>query len=391
MGRKKQSPLPPYLAWREGRPRWVPGPAVRAGGFHGRDLKDAGGRWLGLEAAIAAAADLNREVAAWRDGGTARRRAKPPRATRTCRQLYDQWIATPEFRHLAASTRRDYHGKAQIWLDAFGDEPVAAVGRAALKGWWRQQFEARGHAQANGIIAVARAMLTFATDLEWIETNPAFKLKLMAIEPRVAFWSPAKVSAFVATADAIGQQAVADAVIIALHSAQRQGDVLAMPARLFDDGRVRLTQFKRGALVDAPMTQQLANRVAHIRMRWRAADVAARETIITDKSGRAMKGDYFRNLFALVRDEAARQHPELCAAERMQPGLPDLRFADLRDTAITRLALADCTLPQIASISGHSPDHITSVIKHYLAICPAMADAAIAKLSTWLGAQDIAL
>ena len=35
-----------YLKWRDGRPRWEPGPTLRAKGWKGRDLKSEQGEWL---------------------------------------------------------------------------------------------------------------------------------------------------------------------------------------------------------------------------------------------------------------------------------------------------------------------------------------------------------
>lgn len=48
-----------YLVWRGGRPRWVPGQALRARGFKGKDLKDKNGNWLPWEFAKAEAERLN--------------------------------------------------------------------------------------------------------------------------------------------------------------------------------------------------------------------------------------------------------------------------------------------------------------------------------------------
>lgn len=404
--------LPPYFKWRDGRPRWEPGPALRAQKWKGRDLKDASGAWLTYGSAIDAAIVINNELAAWRAaGGKSIKPPAPKKVARSCRLLFELWQKTPEFRLLAASTRDDYVRKAEVFLTApidpadlagpkFEDAPVAALGRAALKGYWRRAYDERGHAMANGILAVVRAMLTHATDLEWITVNPAFKLKLPTVDPRVAFWSPAKVKAYVETADSMeheGHQglrmhSVADALIIALHSAQRQGDVLAMPPRIFEEQRLALSQFKTDALVDAPMTPALQARVAAIRERWKGQGIAALEALVIDeRTGKRYTADAFRKAFRKVRTEAAARHPELCAEERFQPGLDALRYQDTRDTAITRFAMAGCTLPQIAAISGHTPDHITTVIKHYLALNDELADAAIAKLTAWLEREGIAL
>ncbi len=390
----------PYLVWRAqpdgtGRPRWEPGPKLRKAGFKGADLKDERSAWLGREAAIAAAERINAEAAAYLAGGTAIRRPPPARRRGvTCQDVFDRWRATPEYRLLGERTRADYACKAAAWLADFGDEPVAAVSRKTLKGFWREAYEERGHHMANGILAVVRAMLTFAVDEEWIASNPAFALKLKTPPPRVAFWSPAKVAAFVATADAMGHFSIADAVVIGLHSGQRQGDVLAMPPTIFDDGRIKLTQFKRGALIDVPFTPQLAQRLAGIRARRAAGDVVAlaRATVVTDeRTGAAWDENAFRKAFRAVRAEAACRHPELLAEARFQPGLADLRYQDLRDTTVTRLADADCNLAEIRSVTGHTPASITRTIEHYLATTDAQANNAIAKYTAWLDRNRIAL
>jgi integrase len=60
--------------------------------------------------------------------------------------------------------------------------------------------------------------------------------------------------------------------------------------------------------------------------------------------------------------------------------LDDLHFHDLRGTAVTRLALAGCTVPQIAAITGHSLRDVEEILKaHYLGGQSELADQAIAK------------
>lgn len=56
------SPVPAYFKWRSGRPRWEPGPSLRAKGVRGRDLKDTKGLWLNAEDAIAAADMINQTL-----------------------------------------------------------------------------------------------------------------------------------------------------------------------------------------------------------------------------------------------------------------------------------------------------------------------------------------
>jgi hypothetical protein len=54
---------------------------------------------------------------------------------------------------------------------------------------------------------------------------------------------------------------------------------------------------------------------------------------------------------------------------------------DLRGTAVTRLALAEASEAEIATITGHSLRDVRSILDaHYLSRDPALGDSAIAKL-----------
>jgi integrase len=61
-------------------------------------------------------------------------------------------------------------------------------------------------------------------------------------------------------------------------------------------------------------------------------------------------------------------------------GIVDLHFHDLRGTAVTRLAEAECTTAEIASITGHAMKDVARILDRYLARTDKLAVAAIAKL-----------
>lgn len=67
------------------------------------------------------------------------------------------------------------------------------------------------------------------------------------------------------------------------------------------------------------------------------------------------------------------------------------QFLDLRDTAVTRLALAGCTMSEIRAITGHMFETVHKIMQHYLALDDRMADAAISKLKSWMDEEGIAV
>jgi len=61
-------------------------------------------------------------------------------------------------------------------------------------------------------------------------------------------------------------------------------------------------------------------------------------------------------------------------------GIVGVTFNDLRGTAVTRLALADCTEAEIATITGHSLRDVRSILDtHYLYRDDLYRDAALAE------------
>ncbi|WP_414462916.1 tyrosine-type recombinase/integrase [Hyphomicrobium sp. DY-1] len=392
--------LPPYLKWRDGRPRWEPGPRLRHA-FRARDLKDDAGVFLGLEAAIAAAKTLNDEVAIWRAGGNAPS-AMPKvnkAAPRTCKHLWEVYRASPAYLELKHLTRRDYKSKIEIFLataldksgKTLGSVSVAALQQSDMFSFWEELYKTRGHTMANSTLSAVRSMFSYGVMKGWRTTNPARALKLKKTAPRIVVWTPTEIVAFVEKADAMGFTGVADAVVIGLHTGQRQSDVLLLEFVSAENGRARFKQGKTNARVSVPFTPQLADRIEKIKARRRAGQVAEIQLtgqLVRDTRGKQYSRETFGKDFRKVKAAVADQQRE---AGSEDPSILGKLYLDLRDTAVTRLAEAECTIVEIHSITGHELDTIHKVLKHYLAVNDRMADAAIAKVRAWMEREGIAL
>jgi integrase len=66
-----------------------------------------------------------------------------------------------------------------------------------------------------------------------------------------------------------------------------------------------------------------------------------------------------------------------------------LTFHDLRGSAVVRLALADASVPEIATLTGHSLRDVHAILDaHYLHRDPVLGDNAITKLEKRTKASD---
>ena len=171
-------------------------------------------------------------------------------------------------------------------------------------------------------------------------------------------WLPEHVDAFMAVAE----PEMRLALVLALHTGQRQGDLLRLAWSSYDGTRITLRQGKArrgenlGRPVIVPCTRALKTTL----------DTLPRRSplILTTKTGRAFQKRYF-----------AEQWEKTCTAA----GISDLHFHDLRGTTVTMLFQAGCNLGEIVSITDHSLRRAQEILDKYFARTSAMADSAIAK------------
>jgi len=147
--------------------------------------------------------------------------------------------------------------------------------------------------------------------------------------------------------------------MLAMHTGQRQGDLRRLPWTGYDGTRITLKQSKGGRLVSVRCTAAL--RALLDRMACEKKGVL----ILTTPTGRAWTKRYFNEHWNEVAKAA---------------GITGLHFHDLRGTAVTMLAEAGCTVPEIAAVTGHSLKHVNHILEVYLSRTRHLADAAIVKL-----------
>jgi integrase len=147
-------------------------------------------------------------------------------------------------------------------------------------------------------------------------------------------------------------------LILALWTGQRQGDLLRLAWTQYDGKTIRLQQSKTGERVLIPVGSTL--KAALDENRGKAGP------ILLNSDNRPWTEDGFRSSWR-----------KACTAA----GIVGITFNDLRGTAVTRLALAECTEAEIATITGHSLRDVRSILDaHYLHRDPALGESAIRKL-----------
>jgi integrase len=157
---------------------------------------------------------------------------------------------------------------------------------------------------------------------------------------RSEIWSEPQIAAFMGVASEPLQRAL----VLALETGQRQGDLLTLPWSAYDGAWIKLKQGKTGRRVSIPVTRRLR---AVLENTPKTATV-----ILTNKRGIAWQGNRFRKAWG----DATRKAK-----------IEDRTFHDLRGTSVTRLAEAECSAAGIAAINGHSMRDVGAILDKYLA------------------------
>jgi integrase len=258
---------------------------------------------------------------------------------------------------LAASTRRAYLAHIKLIEDGFGDLPVAALADRRVRGEfkaWRDSFSETPRKADYAWATLARIM-SFAKDRGIIATNPCERGgRLYVADRKDKIWTEEEIAAVLA----IASSEIQLALVLALWSGQRQGDLLRLPWSAYETPCIRLRQSKGGRRVAMPAGAPLRTLL----------DATSRRgpLILTNTLGRPWTSDGFRTSWGKACERA---------------GIDSLTFHDLRGTAVVRLAIAGASVPQIAAVTGHSLKDVEAILDaHYLGRDIQLAEVAVLKL-----------
>ena len=278
-------------------------------------------------------------------------------AAGTLMTVIADYKASPDFTKLAPSSRRMYLRYIGLIEEAFGDLPLAALADRRVRGEfknWRDTFAATPRNADYAWTTLARLM-SFAKDRGTIATNPCEKGgRLYAADRTDKFWGETEIAALLAMAS----KEIKLALVLALWTGQRQGDLLRLPWSAYDGNHIRLCQSKTGRRIVMPAGFPLKTLL----------DAAERRgpVILVNSYGRPWTSDGFRTSWS-----------KACA----RADVSGITFHDLRGSAVVRLALAEATVPQIATFTGHSLKDVEAILDaHYLGRDVQLAEAAVLKL-----------
>lgn len=292
----------------------------------------------------------------------------------TFQSVLDAYQSSMAFDTLAEKTKRDYRKHIAAIETEFGDLPLSYFARGKDRSLrvkfltWRDRIAVHSRRQADYRFAVLARAVSWGRDRGLVstsETNPCERPGRMYRASRSeTVWSAEDEAAFIAKAP----EHLHPALMLALWTGQRQGDLLRLTWSAYDGSHIRLKQRKTGARVVIPVGKPL--RIILDKAKAKLATLPEGKpralTILATEGGTPWTESGFRASWR-----------KACA----KAGVVGVTFHDLRGTAVTRLALAECSEAEIGTITGHSLRDVGAILDaHYLKRDGGLGESAIRKL-----------
>lgn len=276
--------------------------------------------------------------------------------------LIRDYTMSEEFQKLLAPSSREQYRRMLTKAELeFGTLPMDALNdpriRKEFLNWREKIARYSGNREADHRLSVISAMMSWSIDRGHLLFNHLRGFKRLHHADRAErIWLPEHIAAFMKVAPVEMQRAL----IIALHTGQRQADILKLSWSSYDGQSITLRQGKatrkgvRGSPITILCTAALRKMLDELPQNC--------PLILTTKTGLAFKKRYFSRLWTEAMEEA---------------GINELHFHDLRGTSVTLLSEAGNTPQQVASVTGHSLKTVHTILEKYLARTRGLSDAAI--------------
>ena len=276
-------------------------------------------------------------------------------AQRDVPALARSWRQTQRFKAKRPKTQKgyDYHaGLITSWSASQRHPPISAITADGIE-TFLAHFDDRPTTRRH-VLVVLKMLLDHAISLGWIEKNPAARINAAAPKSHVTIWEAGDVEFYAQAAMWSGQPGLAALILTQWEIGQRLTD-----ARLFRRGKpgsgaeyapaegvFRFWQSKTRSYVTIPIS-------ARLRAVLEAVAVTDSPYLFVDRhSGQPWSEEGLSKGFIALRNQ--------CPEGRA------LTLRALRHACVVQLARAACTVPEIASITGHSILSVERILSTYL-------------------------
>lgn len=276
-------------------------------------------------------------------------------------EIIREYLKSPAYTGLKPSTREGYDFAIKEIEASFFEMPasqISAPGTRSTFLQWRDEIAQKHPRKADLYMSVLKRILWFGLDREMIERHPLERVeKVSDGSRRDVIWTDEDIQTFRFGIEKKEYTSEKDrweikpsseplvrALLLAVWTGQRQGDLLKLTWKAYDGHSIYLRQSKTGSHVRVKVSDELKRHLDGVK---RGNSV----TILTNGQGQPWATG-FKSSWRKAVEKA---------------GIEGKTFHDLRGTFVTLAYRNGASIKEIAEVSGHSEKDAETIIrKHYL-------------------------
>ena len=244
--------------------------------------------------------------------------------TRTLKETIQAFRNSHEYRKLSLGTKRIYEQGFQSLIEYWGDD-ITKITRPMIFAFKDRNYNTPGKCKIA--LSTLNVVFRFAHNNGWINGNPAGYLSDLPKSVPYKRWTDEDIKKFLGTAS----EPLRLAVLLALYTGQRRGDIIRMRWDDYDGETIHVVQEKTGKELYISVHPELRA----------ALDRAGRvgPYLLRNHHGQPWSGPSLH--------QAVSRHIKTI-------GLKDRTFHGLRKSTASKLAELGCTPHQIMAVTGQS-------------------------------------
>lgn len=262
------------------------------------------------------------------------------------------WKASTAWSDLTDKTREGYGysiKKIEAWSAQAGHPDPSTITTVAIENFL-SAFNDRPTTKRQTLKAL-RIVMKHVIALLWRTDNPATGISVKVPRTKAVIWEQTDVDLYVKVARSQGMQSIALIILLEWEIGQRLTDVRGFrPGAEYDAARgvFAFDQSKTDEPVIIEISQTLRELLQAL------VDDEQLFLFRNERTGKAYTENRLSKTFGWVRKAA------------VKAGGRRLVLRQLRHSCVVQLARAGCTVPEIASITGHSLGSVNSILSTYL-------------------------
>ena len=337
-----------YLVSKGGRYYWRPKKADVEIGFYNESLgKD-------LITAIKKAQKLNKKLDDYRNNGILPYEQKDKKTKfGSVKHAVELYRKSRGYLELSPITQRNYETYLKRIDQRYGHLDIANLEKKHATKIYEKELTEYGQPRRAEDLAKVFGNVVKNAIAEGIYhgSNPFRELNKKRNPPRQEMWQEEDYINILDACDQLGYEGIKTAIMLSYWGGQRQTDILNMSWNDLKEGYWELKQSKTKAVVRIPI-MVLKPLQKHLSLLQKKGLFVV---CFNDKNSNIIK-KYDRSLF----DKHFRKARALSGVDQK------LQFKDFRRTAVTKLAQAGCSVPEIASFTGHTVKSVSNMMSVYL-------------------------